>query len=148
MNLYEDIVKMNVITHPYSLLMIRNEAAKFLLRYDDRWDCWLLPYYKTTSDDVEHLRQCLVNDLSFVAERIERKERKIHEKYSPSNDVNKVYDHTFYYAQGSLHPCHQKEEFVLGGIKYKWFSITDMLNDQNIMRYNSDVVSVLQTLLF
>ena len=151
-DLYDDIVKLDVITHPFSLVIIRNEFEKrpnkFLLRYNERWNCWLLPYYKTTSDDVEHLRQCLSEDLDVDANVIVRKERKIYEKFSPTAGKGKVYDHTFYYAPVKLQRCHKQDEFTIGGAQYKWFSIADMQADENIMKMNSDVIAILQTLTY
>lgn len=150
--LYDDIVKLNVITHPFSLIIIRNEFEKrpnkFLLRYDNRWNCWLLPYYKTTSDNVEHLRQCLSVDLNVDANVIIQKERKITEKHSPTDNKNKVYDHTFYYVPAVLNRCHRQDEFVMGNLRYKWFSLADMQADKTIMKMNGDVVDVLRTLTY
>jgi hypothetical protein len=79
---------------------------------------------------------------------IVRKERKIYEKFSPTAGKGKVYDHTFYYVPVELKRCHKQDEFTIGGSRYKWFSIADMQADENIMKLNSDVISILQTLIY
>lgn len=79
---------------------------------------------------------------------IVRKERKIYEKFSPANNKNKVYDHTFYYVPVKLQRCHKQDEFSVGNMRYKWFSIAEMQADENIVKMNSDVIAILQTLTY
>ena len=33
--------------HEFSLLAITNPEGKYLQVYDERWECWLFPYYRT-----------------------------------------------------------------------------------------------------
>jgi len=134
----------------FSLVIIRNEFEhrpnKFLLRYDERWECWLLPYYKNA--DVEVLRQCLSDDLNIDANVIIDKGEQVTEKYSPADKRYKTYHHKFYYVLPMLQRCHRLDEFRVGNLRYKWFSLEDMQANEAIVKINSDVVEVLQKLTY
>ena len=88
----------------FSLVIIRNEFKKrpdkFLLRYDERWECWLLPYYKNA--DVEALRQHLSDDLYIDANVIVSKGEQIVEKYGEPDygtDQDWQHDEIAYYTR-------------------------------------------------
>lgn len=134
----------------FSLAIIRNEFEqrpnKFLLRYDERWECWLLPYYKNA--DEEALRQRLLDDLNIDANVIISKGEEVTKKYSPTDNKIKAYKHKFYYVLAMLQRCHRADEFMLGNLRYKWFSIDEMQADETIMEKNGDVIAVLQTLTY
>lgn len=134
----------------FSLVIIRNEFKKrpdkFLLRYDERWECWLLPYYKNT--DVEALRQHLSDDLYIDANVIVSKGEQIVEKCSPADKKIKAYHHKYYYVLPMLNRFHKQDEFTVGNLRYKWFSLDDMNADETIMKMNGDVVEVLTKLVY
>lgn len=134
----------------FSLVIIRNEFKKrpdkFLLRYDERWECWLLPYYKNA--DEEALRQYLSDDLDIDANVIISKGKQITEKYSPTDKKIKAYYHKYYYVLPMLKRNHRLDEFRVGNLRYKWFSLDDMNADETIMKMNGDVVEVLTKLVY
>lgn len=149
--LFEEIADMNKITHPFSIVAIRDSYNKypnrFLLYYDERWSCWFFPNYKTTKsadDNIPNICGRLSSQLKIPASSInlELKDEAVHEKYSRSDNVRKTYEHKLYNASIASFPDAEREDnFTVDGIRYRWMSIHDMENNHIIKEINSDVVS-------
>ena len=55
--------------HEFSLLVIVNPTGKYLQVYDDRWKCWLFPYYRTEDPNKENIDKHaseLLNNKDFL----------------------------------------------------------------------------------
>lgn len=152
-DLFQEIKKIQNPTSDFSLVIIKNNhmdnSRKILLAYDKRWKCYLLPYYHTIGDIEIEKKKIVDNisqDLQFNKENIsiEFKEEVEHTKYSVSNERTKTYKHRFYKVLiSNTNNTIVKPNFKINGKKYKWFSITEMKLNKNIMRKNQDVIEIL-----
>lgn len=131
--------------HEFSLLAIRESTGKYLQVYDERWKCWLFPYYRTEDSNKENIDKQASNLLkmkvttSYVA-------NAPHCKYSESDKVYKQYKHTLYglvlkdvpeYMSGDI--------FELDDKKYAWKSIRELEADSNVMDKNDDIIAFVKT---
>lgn len=151
----KDIQALDKTEHPFSLVAIKNDfdnvAGKYLLKYDNDWDCYLFPYYRTVANsNEEHILRCLAEDLCISEESIslEYKGEDIQEKFSVRDQVNKVYHHMVYSATitdwaGDM----SKAEFIVNGTRYCWMSFSEMRNDPNILKKNKDVVNLVDSFI-
>lgn len=152
--LLKEIIDMNEVTHPFSIVAIKDSyndfPNRFLLYYDERWNCWFFPNYKTLSDDssnTSNICEHLSAQLKLPADsiRLELKGEAVHRKYSVSDEQQKVYDHKFYSASvDSFLDAEQRDHFSIDGIKYIWMSISDMEKDPVIQERNSDIVAYIK----
>lgn len=130
--------------HEFSLLSIKNSDNKFLLRYDERWDCWLFPYFRTTNDNkvtADQIASELIKSNIFTNYVTTAK----HCKYSVSDQVYKIYNHKLYKYELKNIPEHMSEdEFDINGEKYKWMSFRQMENHHNIMEKNEEIVAFIK----
>ena len=146
--LMKDIEDLDMIQHKHSLIVIkRNEnqkASKFLLYYDEKWDCKLFLNCKTADRNNEQ------NIISRIAEDFNIDARtinchyvvsRVQEKYSVSHNEDRVYQHRLYEVSFEKMPeLVLKEDFVLNNRHYYWMSIEDMEKDENIIQKNLEVV--------
>lgn len=149
--LFEEIYNMNEITHPFSIVAMRDGynkyPNKFLLYYDEAWACWFFPNFRTRepeTDNIENIRGSLSAQLKVpqTAISLEMKGETIHEKYSKRDHRTKVYDHKLYDASISAFPeTLRQNRFAIDGREYAWMSIADMEGNPDIQKNNSDVVS-------
>ena len=152
--LLKEIIDMNEVTHPFSIVAIKDSyndyPNRFLLYYDERWSCWFFPNYKTIPDDssnasniCEHLSAQLKLPVDSI--RLELKGEAVHRKYSVSDDKQKVYDHKFYSASiDSFLDTERCDQFSIDGIEYIWMSIADMEKNPVIQERNSDIVGYIK----
>lgn len=131
--------------HEFSLLVIKNPAGKYLQVYDERWKCWLFPYYRTKDSNKEnidkHASDLLKMDVttSYVA-------KAPHCKYSKSDKVYKQYKHTLYSVELNDVPEYMSgDEFDLDDKKYAWKSIEELEKDDNVMDKNDDIIAFVKT---
>lgn len=131
--------------HEFSLLAITNAEGKYLQIYDERWDCWLFPYYRTEDSNKESIDKHASNLLkmnvatSYVASAP-------HCKYSESDKVYKQYRHKLYRIGLKDVPEYMNsDEFYLNDKKCAWKSIKEMEDDENVMKKNDDVVAFVKT---
>lgn len=146
--LTKDIIGLDMIQHNHSLIVIRDTfrkpAMRFLVYYDERWDCKLFLNLKTVSGDNEN---AILEYLS-VSLQIPRKELKakyltsrVQEKYSVSHGETRVYNHRLYEVTIQEFAHNMKEaDFSVNGVHYFWMTIPEMQKDKNIMDKNMDVV--------
>ena len=127
--------------HEFSLVAISRADDRFLQVYDQRWDSWLFPYFRSADDNRVNVDKEVSNllhmdvETSYVA-------HANHCKYSNSDDVYKIYNHKLYkLALDPIPESMQADEFELDGKEYKWLSISEMEDDSDIMEVNDDVVA-------
>lgn len=127
--------------HEFSLLAISRSDNRYLQVYDERWSCWLFPYYRSTDNNLENVDYKISEQLRFDISTSYVTHTK-HCKYSVSDKVYKIYHHKLYQALLEELPKNmQDDEFELEGRKYKWMNIVEMEKDPNIMEKNDDIVA-------
>lgn len=133
------------IYHEFSLLAVKNPEGKYLQIYDERWKCWLFPYYKTKDSNKENIDKCASELLkmnvvtSYVA-------NAPHCKYSQSDKVYKQYKHTLYSVVLVDVPEYMcGDEFDLDNKKYAWKFIEELEKDHNVMDKNDDIIAFVKT---
>lgn len=152
--LYKDIEKLDEVTHPFSIIAIKdtfNEYPnRFLVYYDERWDCKFFPSYKTVDNNEENIKARLSSELKLDMENIELefKTFEIHKKYSVSHNENRVYEHRVYIAKVTdFIDIIRMDEFEIDGKKFCWMTINEMEKDERIMEVNSDVVGLIKSIV-
>lgn len=65
-----------------------------------------------------------------------------YEKFPESDKIQKEYIHYFYRVD--LDAELNDNEFEINGVKYKWFSYSDLMNDERIQQVNSDIVQFIK----
>ena len=132
--LFEKIEGLDMIQHNHSLIVIKDSFSgikeRYLLYYDEKWDCKLFLNYKTQDRNNEDVIVDNVSaDLgvdkadikcSYVTSRIQ-------EKYSVSHNENRIYNHRLY-------------DFIVNKRHYYWMTLSDMQHDENIIKKNMEVV--------
>lgn len=133
------------ISHEFSLAAISRTDGKFLQIYDDRWDCYLFPYVRSSDNNLENVENFVSNMLHIKME-INYVSHTKHCKYSVSDQVYKIYHHKLYKAKIEESPeSIISDEFDLDGRKYKWFSFSEMETNSNIMDKNEEVVAFVKS---
>lgn len=131
--LLNDIQKLDKIQHKHSLVAIQfpdtSAEKKYLVYYDERWDCKLFLNYKTVDRaDEESVINKVSADLNVDKSQINCRyiSLKVQEKYSESHQENRIYNHRLYEIKIQVFPeDEQKENFVVNGRHYYWMSISD-----------------------
>lgn len=146
--LYKDIAALNEIEHPFSLVAIkdtfREYSNRFLLRYDERWGCWLFFSYRTVEHDEANIKQRLSLELRTTISDVEYVTTQIQRKYSYSDKCNKTYTHTVYSAIiGEFNNILKQNSFEIDGTRFRWMTIADMMRDSTIMERNKEVVELI-----
>lgn len=151
LDLGREITEMNEIQHRFSLVAIKDtfkeHSNRFLLYYDERWDCKFFFSYKTVDNDEENIKNRLSHELKIDTSLIstEFKTEKIQKKFSVSHDENRVYDHRVYYAEiAEFKDNITQDEFEIEGKKFFWLTIQEMERDERIRQVNSDVVGLIK----
>ena len=147
--LQNDIQNIAKKTHDFSLLVIKDSSnlhkGKFLLRYDKRWKCYLLPYKNTHKEnDADFIKTYLTDDLLFENCVLGEPKSQTVTKFSVSANRTKTYNHTFYPVSFNCHDSlniSNKDTIKILGEKYRWFSIDEMKRDKNIMEKNGETVN-------
>lgn len=147
-DLFEDINKLNEIAHNHSIVILKDQynefSNRFLVYYDERWNGKLFLNYKDNRNNedfiIDHLSRELKIDKSMI--ELEYITKEIHQKYSVSAKVNKIYCHKFYLASVKNFPEYMKEDsFEKDGKKYFWTTMQELENDKAVMDMNADIVS-------
>ena len=140
--LYKDICSTSKV-HDFSLFVIRNNHAQYLLKKDSRWKTFLFPYKRTKeTDDTDDAVVFLRETLNIHAVGIINKKETDITKRSVSQNISKTYHHTFYQISSDNIP--DSKSFKINGCTYKWYSIDDMKNDKRIMLNNSETVEFVE----
>lgn len=151
--LFNDIVKLEKPVKKYSLVAIKNTFAKFankfLLYYDEQWDCKFFINFSTlaTGNDkniIEKLSNMLNIDKSLIETEYITKQVQV--KYSTESETMNTYEHIVYKAVISeFTSTLKKKEFEIDGKKFYWMTIQEMEKDLRISEVNSDVVALIKS---
>lgn len=152
--LYSDIEQLNEISHPFSIVAIKDtfndHPNRFLLHYDRDWKCRLFFSFRTQEDEadnIDSIRERLSSKLKVPADHItiEYKAQRIYPKYSVRDRIEKVYDHRIYAATIDGFPSDEtSRSFQVDGVDYYWLTIDEMMQDSDIQQHNMDVVSLVR----
>ena len=157
--LYEDIKKLNTFDNQYSLVAILNDfegesSNKVLLKYfPNNWNTYMFLSYRSAPENDKN------NVISRVAKslKIEKKHIKAEflteipnqQKYSPDRKLVRPYHNKYYKVSICEFPEFLKQhEFTLEGIKYKWMTIDEMREDNQIQANNADVLREFEKYIF
>lgn len=155
MDLKKDILKLDKVESRHSLVAMRdyfnNQPMRYLVYYDENWECWLLPNFSTMEKgDNEKVKQGIAHMLGVKQIYISCKKigEATHPKMSQRDKKNKIYQHSLYDVKvKKFSDIEKQDEFTLGDRKYKWMSISDMEHDPRIMECNSDVVGFVKEMI-
>ena len=129
----------------HSIIVIKNEKEQYLQYYDEKWNSYLFLNCKLPNgDDINAVKNKVANDLNIKQEfiKVTLIGCKKHKKFSESAKIEKEYTHYFYNVNLDLKL--NDNDFEIDGIKYKWFSYSDLLNDKRIQEVNSDIVQFIK----
>ncbi len=146
--LYNDIKKLDEIQHNHSLVIIKNtfeeDIDKYLVYFDERWECKLFLNYKTqVYNDEQNIINNVSNDLRINPELIHCNyiASKIQEKYSHSHKENRIYNHRLYEVKiDQFDDEMKKSDFKKYEKHYYWMKMEQMQNDSEIQKENLDVI--------
>lgn len=120
--------------HEFSLVAIKNTHDEFLQIYDDRWQCWLFPYVKTTEDNKANVDSYVCNLLKCELSTRYAAVAK-HCKYSESDKTYKIFNHKLYTLDIEAIPE------ALMNDNMRWMTLSEMESDSRIMSVNEDVIA-------
>lgn len=151
-DLLNDINKLNEITHNHSIVIIKDTYRKHpnkILVYDDkRWQCKLFLNYKDNENNESFICEHISSELKINVDQIELRfvTKEIHQKYSVSAGMNKLYSHKFYLAIIKEFPKYMKSSsFEKEGRRYYWKSISELEDDKNTMNKNADIINYVKS---
>lgn len=129
------------IYHEFLLVTITNSLKGYLLRYDERWKCWLFPYIRGAAANKENVDR-YVTELCQQEIETQYMTTEVHCKYSVSDQCYKRYRHKLYRMPLEKLPAHmEKDSFVVNGEMYCWMTIDEMEKNDGIMTKNSEVIA-------
>lgn len=127
--------------HEFSLVAVKADN-KFLQIYDNRWKCWLFPYFRSAHDNNKDNVDICISKLLDKQLTTRYITQAKHCKYSVSDNVYKIYNHKLYTVE--LNECtdySDKDTFRIGDNLFKWMTMKDMENDEEIMEKNEDIIA-------
>ena len=140
-------------THNHSIVVLKDgfhpHPDRYLVYEDTRWKCKLFLNYKTNENNESLIIQHLSNELKIDPRQIHLKVlgRRVHEKYSVSDERNKVYCHAFYLAELDSYPEQlQAESFKIDGREYIWMTMQELESDEMVQQKNMDIVGFVKEL--
>lgn len=150
--MYKEIKSMDQVKHKFSLIAIkdtfREHPTRFLVYWDKRWKCFLLLNFRTPEEEAEKTLTRLISDHLQLPEgdvSLTRKDFRVTEKFSVSDQVDKKYEHTLYLASIETFPdVFRSDRFTVNGVDFRWMTIKEMKEDPEIMKKNKDVVETLE----
>ena len=139
---------MDKIEHKHSIIIIKNSKNEYLQYFDKRWNSYLFLNCKINEkEDIEKIKDKIVEQLKINKSNIEIKfiMDKVHNKFSESAKTYKKYHHYFFYVNINNIPSNiLKQEFIIGDEQFKWYSMTELENNDRIMKVNNDIVSFIK----
>lgn len=144
----KEIEDLDMIQHNHSLVIIKesfnDNMKRFLLYYDEKWDCKLFLNYKTQErGDEAAIIANVVKELKLNQKEVKCRyiTSKLQEKYLVSHRENRIYNHRLYELQvNRFSEQEMGKDFVVNGKHYYWMSIEEMEKDDNIRNKNLEVV--------
>lgn len=147
--LFTEIENLNEVLHRLSIVAVKDGfqefSNRFLLYYDQTWKCWFFFSFHTVDQQndgsvIQRLSNCLKVDRADI--RLRYVSDRIQPKFSERDQIHKVYQHSLYQADIIRFPEFlRRDSFCLEGIQYKWWTITEMEADPELMEKNGDVIS-------
>lgn len=129
----------------HSIIVIKNERNQYLQYFDERWNSYLFLNCKLPNGEDSNAVENKVADALKIDKKLIKVslvDSKRHKKFSESAKIEKEYTHYFYNVNLDLKL--NDNDFEIDGIKYKWFSYSDLLNDRRIQEVNSDIVQFIK----
>ena len=111
--------------HVHSILLIKKDN-KYLTYYDNNWKIRLFPNIK--ENNIEDIKKYIKDNYNIETDNIKLLFDKVHDKYSVHHDEMRTYHHYFY-----------EIGIELDDDLYQ--SLDELLQDENIVKYNSDIIS-------
>lgn len=152
-NLYQDIMNTEERKREFILISVRcvsQHPNSFLLQYDVRWKCYLLPYCKVDLNLPEPIEEQVARYLSSCL-GIDIQKDKVrflfdaeHTKYSVSDKVDKTYQHHFYGIELDEHADVKRKHFKRNGSKFRWFTIPQMDRNRGMKKKNGETINDLR----
>ena len=144
----KEIEDLDMIQHNHSLVIIKesfnDNMKRFLLYYDEKWDCKLFLNYKSQErGDEAAIIANVVKELKLNQKEVKCRHitSKLQEKYLVSHRENRIYNHRLYELQvNRFSEQEMGKDFVVNGKHYYWMSIEEMEKDDNIRNKNLEVV--------
>lgn len=125
----------------HAIAVVKNEKGEYLQYFDEKWNCYLFLNCKfTEEEDSNIVKEKIANSLEIDANKIQVSfvGKKQHRKFSESAKIEKEYTHYFYNVK--IDTKLNDKEFELKGLKYKWFSYSNLMKDERIKKVNSDII--------
>lgn len=127
--------------HEFSLVAVTNQEGKYLQVYDEEWECWLFPYFKSEDPNKANIDK-RTSDLLGEEVNTSYVAIGVHCKYSVKDKVYKQYRHKLYRLKLDMIPeLMESNEFEKNVKKYAWKSIIELEKDDNVMNKNDDIVA-------
>ena len=125
----------------HSIIVIKNKKGEYLQYFDQRWNCYLFLNCKLPNgEDSEIVKEKISEAFNISTGKINvvLKGEKRHRKFSESAMKEKEYTHLFYEAKIGM--VIEDKSFNINGIQYKWFSYSELLQDERIKKVNYDII--------
>ena len=132
----------------HAIIVLKNKEEKYLQYYESKWESYLFLNCKMIDENDYQAINNKINemlDIDSSLYNISYINTKVHTKYSVKDKIDKEYTHYFYsFEFNEKFDFFDLNEFERNGIKFKWFSYDDLLNDKRIQEVNSDIVSFIK----
>ncbi len=132
----------------HAIIVIKNKNKEYLQYFDKEWNSYLFLNCKVEDEnDTKKIEDEIINKLEVTKFDIIYKFDKIHTKYSQRDKIEKEYHHYFYEVViDELNKEMCNKEFMLNGIKFKWYKYDELLQDKRIQEVNSDIVGYIKSI--
>lgn len=119
----------------HSIIILYNSKEKKILNYfDSEWNMYLLPNFKNNGN-IEQLQKNVDEKFGTNKAHLTYIGSSKVEKYSRSDNINKIYHHDFYLLE-DYNSINYKD--------YKWMTLEEMSQDKDISLYNYDIINFLK----
>lgn len=137
--LLRDICKVSS-NHKFTLLILKDDKGRFLVKYDKRWKTYLFPYTSTqdnnNKDLIDFCKQTLNLDNINIVKEIEHEETKM----SASSNMTKTYLHKFCQIS-DYDKLPSDKKFKINGYTYRWMDILQMKENKSIKSKNEETIT-------
>ena len=115
--------------HVHSIIIVKKDN-KYLNIYDKRWDMLLFPNIK--GNNIEDIVKYIEENFgtSIKRDNIKLLFDKVHEKYSVSQEENRIYHHYFYEVNAD--------------IEGNYYSLDELLSYEKVKMNNSDIIGYIE----
>ena len=115
--------------HVHSIIIVKKDN-KYLNIYDKRWDMLLFPNIK--GNNIEDIVKYIEENFgtSIKRDNIKLLFDKVHEKYSVSQEENRIYHHYFYEINAD--------------VEGNYYSLDELLSYEKVKMNNSDIIGYIE----